>query len=371
VRRALVITDSAILTAETEYAAAVARAHVDLGRSVTVAAPGGSALASTVAAFAEVEALPAADPASSPSDFVEDTRFLAGVVARGAFDVVHSCRSSAHLAAVLAVGSRAPLVHLRGGAAPPRASALNRYLYRRCTAGVLASSSRVAGWVVEGLRVPSGRVSVVHAPVDVDRFRPRGRDSRLLEELGVPSNALSIVNVARLAPVKGQRVLVEAFARVRVRFPSAVLVLVGEPWSGEPEGILSRAAELGATAAVVTTGRRDDVERFLASASVCVSASVGSEENSRAVSEYMAAARPVVATRVGVIPELLGDDRGLVVEPGDADALAAALEVVLAGPDAAEEMGARARRFAEREFSGEAFARKLADALAAAGRAST
>jgi len=361
--RSLIITDARIWTAETEYAAAVAGAEARMGIEVAVAAPKGSALLGAAASASCSFGLPGAEPSRSPADFLADVRFLSDLARGSRFDVVHSSRSTAHLLAALAVGRRAPLVHLRGSASVPKGHAVNRFMYRRLTRSVVVSSSRVKSWVVERLRMPADRVHRIFVPVDTDAFSPRAPDPGLSGELGIGGGGPLVVNVARLAPVKGHEVLIDAFARVAAGRPGAVLVLVGEAWSGQPEGLRRRAADLGIEPSVVFAGRRTDVARFLAAAAVCVSSSLGSEENSRAVSEYMASARPVVATRVGVVPELVGGEAGLLVDPGDPDGLAAAIERILSDPDGARRMSERARKRAVELLSRTAFAEQLEGVL--------
>ncbi len=368
-RSSLFVSDSRIWTAETEYAVSVAAAESRLGWDVAFVAPAGSAAAGRVRDWASLEELPGAEPGRSPSDFIACARFLSGLTAERRFGLVHSSGSVSHLLAALSTGRRAPLVHLRGGAQRPRRSAANRFLYGSMTASVIVSSERIRGWVVEGLGVPPANVHRVLAPVDVTAFADAGRKPGLRRELCVAEDAPLIVDVARLAPIKGQRVLVEAMPAVLRQRPDAVLLLVGEAWSGEPEGILGLAGELGVRGSIVVTGRRDDVPAILREADVCVCSSLGSEENSRAVSEYMAAGRPVVATRVGVIPELVEDGlSGLLVGPGDLEGLADGVVRMLSDAGFAAETGARAREFACSELSRDAFAAKIAAAVPFDGR---
>lgn len=366
--RSLIVTDSRIWTAETEYAVAVASAERDNGWEVTFAAPAGEAVLRAAGEGLPVVRLPGEDPVRSPADFLADVRFVSGMIRELECDVVHSSRSAAHLACALAAGTATALVHLRGDARRPRSNPPNRFLYRRLTDLVIVSSERIRDWVVNGLRVPSDRVYRIHAPIDVGRFAEAGSRPETRSAIGVPRDARLVVNVARIAPIKGQHVLVRAMSRVVAEHSDAVLVLVGEPWSGEPEGVLELSRGLGIEGAVVTTGTTDDVPAVLAEADVCVSSSVGSEENSRAVSEYMAAGRPVVATRVGVVPELLSDgETGLLIEAGDPEALGKAISETLGSPERASEMGEKAASFARSNLSREAFATRLARALGAVG----
>jgi glycosyltransferase involved in cell wall biosynthesis len=367
-RRALVVTDSRVWTAETEYALSVAAAEASGGTEITIAAPGDGPVASAAAGRFGFEPLPGSEPARSPADFTADARFLARLVGGRGFDVVHSSRQTAHVLAALSVGRSTPLVHLRGSARAPAGHAANRFLYNSPTDAVVVSSGRIERWITERLRVPPERVVLLHAPVGDRWFGAAGRGVPVRSELGVAESDALVVCVGRLAPVKGHEVLVDAMAAVIRELPETRLVLVGEPWSGQPEGLRGRAERLGIGASVVFAGRRDDVKRFVDAADVCVSASVGSEENSRAVGEYMAAGRPVVATRVGVIPELISDgETGRLVEPGDAVAMAAALLDLLRDPETGRTLGAAARLEAESSLSSGAFRRGVESVLERVG----
>lgn len=366
--RALVVTDSLTWTAEAEYAVEFARAEAAMGVDVTFACPLPDLVAGPLVSEADVRRMPGARPSSSPADFLADVRWTSRLVDEVRPDFVHSSRSSVHLIAALAVGSRAPLIHLRGGAGRPKGHPLNRFLYRRCTRAVIASSSRVRDRVVERTGVSRERVHRILLPVDVHVFGPFGSSGVLASDLGVDASTPVVVNVARLAPIKGHNVLLEAMAEVAREMPGARLVLVGEAWSGQPEGLMRQAEVLGLSGSVVFAGRRDDVPAILAEADVCVSSSLGSEENSRAVSEYMAAGRPVVATEVGVVPELVaGGTTGVLVPPGDADALARGILAVLADPETAARMGRAGRERAVETFSREAFAGRLSSVLSQVG----
>ena len=162
--------------------------------------------------------------------------------------------------------------------------------------------------------------------------------------------------------------LIEAMAEVVKRVPDVVLVLVGEAWSGQLERLSAAAERHGIAASVVFTGRRTDVARIVASASVCVTSSIGSEENSRAVAEYMASGRPIVATSVGVIPELVTNgESGLLVPPNDVGAMAAGIVRLLTDRACAERMARSARDACVGRLSRPAFARALGTVLSRLG----
>src|SRR5207248_1164577 len=158
----------------------------------------------------------------------------------------------------------------------------------------------------------------------------------------------TILEVARLADMKGQRSLVHALTDL-----NATAVLVGRDL--EQDGAYERelrdeAERLGVVDRVVFAGYRDDVPALLAGCDVfCLPSEM--EGLPLVVLEAMAQGKPVVATAVGGTPELVvHGETGLLVQPGDVEALAAALAQLLADPEQARRMGEAGRERVQREF---------------------
>ncbi len=179
---------------------------------------------------------------------------------------------------------------------------------------------------------------------------------RVKAALGLPPDARVIGSVGRLEPIKGHRVLVEAFQQLAPRAPDVALVLAGD---GELAAPLRAACNrAGLAGRVRFLGWRTDVPDLLHAFDVFVLPSLN-EGMGRALVEAMAAGRPIVASRAGGIPEVLGDDEaGILVQPGEARALAAAIETCLAEPDLGARLGKAARERARR-YSVEAMVEKL------------
>lgn len=147
---------------------------------------------------------------------------------------------------------------------------------------------------------------------------------------------------------KNQDSFLRAAARVTRKFPEAEFLLVGDgPFRGDLEKL---AADLGIQQHVSFLGDRRDIAAILASIDVSVVASA-SESLSNVMLESMAAAVPVVATAVGGNIELGGDGRALLVPPNSDEELASALDRMLGDEKLRQEISARARRFAEENFS--------------------
>jgi len=157
--------------------------------------------------------------------------------------------------------------------------------------------------------------------------------------------------IGRLIPIKGHLVLLRALARARARVPEVTLEIAGRGPLGP--ALQAYAAELGIADAVRFLGFVSDVERAIEESAIVVVPSIG-EGFGMVALEAMERARPVLASSVGGLPEIVGDgETGLVVPPADAEALAEAI-VALAGdlPKAAA-MGAAGRERALTEFTPE------------------
>jgi len=335
---------------------------------VTVVSPPNCRFVRELPETVELVPLPTDKPFSSPPALSRSLSLLSNLIGSGRFSVIHSIRETAQCLAVAANRGRLPLIHLRSGTKAPRANRLQRYLYRNRTRAVVVSSRQVEQWMVSLLGMPPERVHRILAGVDTERHRPREPDPTLRDELGIPSNRFILLCLARLAPVKGHSILLEALARIRRRFPDVVLVSVGIPWEGQPTELLAQAERLGLAGSVFFPGWRSDIERFLSIANAGVLGSIGSEENSRATEEYLASGLPVVATTVGVIPELVREgETGFLAPPRDPAALAEGVIRLLDAPDLARRMGKAARQDALKRFSRQEFARRLGQVLEAGG----
>jgi len=166
-------------------------------------------------------------------------------------------------------------------------------------------------------------VSLIYNGVDLQRYDHQEAFGLLREEYGMVPDAAIVGVVARLEPEKGHPTLLEAWPAVLERVPNAWLLVVGE--GSRCEALGAQARELGIDGRVVFTGRRDDVPAVTAALDVAVLPSYR-EAQGLSILEALALSRPVVASDVGGIPEVIEDGvTGLLVPPHDADALGGAI----------------------------------------------
>jgi glycosyltransferase involved in cell wall biosynthesis len=170
--------------------------------------------------------------------------------------------------------------------------------------------------------------------------------------------------IGRLIPIKGHLVLLRALAQARARLPSIVLDVAGR---GPLEPALkSFARELGIADAVRFLGFVAPIQRAVEDSAIVVVPSLG-EGFGMVALEAMERARPVISSAVGGLPEIVADgETGLVVEPGDAEALAEAIVVLAGDLDRAAAMGRAGRERALREFTPERSADRIEELYRAA-----
>ncbi len=200
-------------------------------------------------------------------------------------------------------------------------------------------------------------VSLVYNGVDLDRYDHQEPCCTLREEYDMPDDAPIVGVVARLEPEKGHPTLLEAWPAVLARVPEARLLVVGE--GSRHEALAEQARALGIDGRVVFTGRRDDVPAVTAALDVAVLPSYR-EAQGLSILEAMALSRPVVATNVGGIPEMIVDGlTGLLVPPHDAAALGAAIARLLLDHPLADTLARAAHDLVHERFCVEMMVRAV------------
>ncbi len=267
--------------------------------------------------------------------------------------IIHSHRSKEHWLSLL-LRRRHPrirTVRTRHVVTRTHKHPLNRWLYRKTDAVIATSTAILDGLAESGIRSRDDIV-VLHGGVDTERFNPAVSGEAFRNEFGLAQDESIVLAVGHLDPVKGYDVLIEAFAEVHRQVPNSRLVIVGEDSSLSQEQFRSQASDLGLAESVILTGRREDVPQIMAACQVGVISSVGSEGNSRVALEFMASQKPVVATTVGCLPDLIRPEQnGVIVEPGRSNVMEESIIRLLQNPDEANRFGQEGRGTVESEYS--------------------
>jgi glycosyltransferase involved in cell wall biosynthesis len=255
---------------------------------------------------------------------------------------------------------RVPLVSTKHNDDPFRTGAfryVERLLARRARR-VVAITEALARFNTDRVGIPRSKLVVVHYGLDAPPPAWAGNPP-----LQIPAEAPVLLALGRLVRQKGLDVAVRALPAVRRAHPTAVLVVAGE--GPERAALEQLAAELGVADALLLPGRAGDVAALLERAALLVHPSRW-EGFGLVILEAMLASKPVVATHVSSIPEIVLDGQtGALVPPDDPAALALALARVLDEPGS---LGAAGRARALEQFSADAMARRTASVYADAIR---
>ena len=245
---------------------------------------------------------------------------------------------AAKLAGVrVVIGSQRQL----GDLLTPAQSRAQMMMFRCCDAVVCNSRAAASRLVDRGL--PEHKISVVWNGLPGSAF---AETAPVIPRI---PGRLRICMIARMnTRAKNHSIFLHAAARLRAEFPDAEFVIAGDgPLRKELE---EKAAQLELGDRVHFLGDRRDVVAILASVDVSVLPST-SESLSNVIIESMAAGVPVVASRVGGNPELVSDERGILVAEGDDAALSAAIGGLLRDGNLRRTMGENCRRFAMENFT--------------------
>ncbi|HET9855288.1 MAG TPA: glycosyltransferase [Methylomirabilota bacterium] len=278
-----------------------------------------------------------------------DPRALIGLVRlirRERVNLVHTHSSTdAWLAGTAARLCRVPVVRTRHVSIAIRRG-LNP-VYRCLADRVITSGEAIRRLVVE-VGVPPERVIAIPAGVNLEAFPFGARAPETARELGLGHPVIG--SVAMFRGSKGHPQLLQAFAMVREKRPGATLLLVGDGIRRNWVEQLAREAKL--SDAVVFTGFRPDVPALLATMDCFAQASTRTEGVPQALLQAFATGVPVVASRIGGIPEIVAHgETGLLVESESVEGLAAGIERVLDDPEGAGQRARAARALVEARFS--------------------
>jgi glycosyltransferase involved in cell wall biosynthesis len=262
-------------------------------------------------------------------------RGVDAVVTVGAGDKMFWGRLAAKLARVPVILSA---LHSTGW--PDGIGRLNRLL-TRLTDGFIAVAKSHGEFLVEGEQLPTDKVFVVPNGVDTDRFAGDCDTGSLRRELAVGPADPVVSIVAALRPEKNHELFLEVARRVSSQIPNVRFLIIGDGPRREALEQLARELELGDL--VRFLGSRANVPQLLAVSDVFALTS-HNEANPVSILEAMSVGRPVVATDVGAIGEVVTSGRnGYLVEPGEAGQMAKRIVWLLEHAAARMSMGAAAR----------------------------
>jgi glycosyltransferase involved in cell wall biosynthesis len=292
----------------------------------------------------------------SPLRDLRATFRLARLIRRERPQILHTHTAKAgtvgRVAALLAGSRRPPIIvhtfhgHVLRGYFGPVRSWFFRILERRLAAGttaLIAVSPQVRDDLVSLGVAPSDRFVVVRLGIELEQRVASEQNGRAESRryLGIPADRFAVGWIGRMTAVKRTDDVLVAFKRLRDEGVDAVLCMVGD--GPDRVQLERRAHELGVIRDTLFLGYQEDVAPFYSAFDTLVLPS-SNEGTPVSAIEALAAGRPVVATRVGGVPDVVRDgEDGFLVETGDTVELAARLAQLARDPELRERMGQQGR----------------------------
>jgi len=236
----------------------------------------------------------------------------------------------------------------------PIGSQSRAFVFKHGCSQIVADASVIKRELVEQHGIDPAKIEVIGSAVDLEKFKPPRDRIKFRREIGVGDETPLIGNVGMIRPDKGQLELVKAAPIVLENCPDARFVIVGQGTGILKRGINVRNAidRAGLADKIIMAGYRWDTPDVYAACDMIVIASLRTEASPIVLREAFASGRPVIATKVGDIPEIVRNrENGLLIEPGNTQALASAILEFISDPEVAAHCAANGFRYATENFS--------------------
>ncbi len=240
---------------------------------------------------------------------------------------------------------------------------LGRYLcnriFQRYIDAIIADAEFIRECQIKDHFTKPGKLPIIYNGVNLRRFKgaTAPEKNEFLKQFDIPEHSFVIVTIAQCIKEKGLNYLLDAAKVVADKHPNSIFFVIGD--GPERSNLERQALTLGIKDKIIFTGMRVDTEMFLSVADVFVLLSVWEEAFAFSLLEAMASGCPVVASRIGAIPESVLDGvTGILVPPRDAKAAADAILKLLTDDGLRLKMGMAARKRVEENFSLEQWVNK-------------
>ena len=265
-------------------------------------------------------------------------------------DIIHTHSSiDSWLVGSVAKLSQIPVIRSRHISIPINNMFPNNLLYSRIPRKIITSGEAISEVVKSVPGVNPGNVKSVSAGVDFRRFDFKINGIKIREELGVNPGQPLIGKIGVIRGWKGYNYLLEAAPIILKKFADARFVFVGNGPGFEKTKSIAKS--LGLEQKLTFLGHRDDIPEIMAGLDIQVLASFAGEGTPQVIPQAFAMKTPLVATRVGSIPEMLGQGkRGILVEPKNSVDLANGIINLIENPGIRNELAEKGYEFCRNEL---------------------
>lgn len=219
----------------------------------------------------------------------------------------------------------------------------------KVTDKIVAVSESIRKDIIKYDGIDSSKILVIPNGIDTERFKPKGNFADIRKEFSIKESDIVVGFVGRVVPAKGLEYLIDALPFLKKEFKNIKLLITGE--GSTMERLKKKAKENNVHDSIIFTGKRRDIPDILSCTDIFVMPSVA-EGLPNALLEAMAMGKPIVATEVGGIPEVIKNGHsGLLVPPRNPEALATAIKDLISNDQLAAKMGQVARHIVLDNFS--------------------
>ena len=271
-------------------------------------------------------------------------------------DVIHCHMWNAHLLGSMARGRSKPPLVVRSCYDPdgPKSDLRSRFLYRRCTDGLVVISRAAKNKAMRRYGFPSDAIQVAEPGVDLGRFSRDRKISEGREDFGLAEELFVVGVVSRIRKTRRIDVALDAVRILAKEFPQLRLLLVGRGRKNAVQEVVQKPSrQMGIADSVILAGycRYDRLVAAYRAMDVLVYPVPGTDKSCRTVREAMASGVPVIASRIGFLPELIENGVNGRLMDLSPESLADILSDLIRDHDKLDRMAGRASETAEQRFS--------------------
>ncbi len=295
--------------------------------------------------------------AKKSGDMLKAVYAMVRLIREKGIKIVHSnslrtCYLSGLAARIAGVSS---VAHIRDIHLSPFSNLIKSSLLNMLCDQFIAVSYATRDFILKQNPKLQPKIKVIYNGVNLEKV-DNLKNGDVRSEFDIEPEAPVIADIGIINPVKGHDVVIKASASIRKKFPNLKVLIVGGLLTEKDKTyeieLRSLINSLDLDKNVILTGFRDDIYALINGADIVVLASRYQDPLPRILIEASALSRPIVATRMGGIPEIVQDGvSGLLVEPNNYQALANAIMFLLENKKRAREMSLAARKMAEQKFN--------------------
>lgn len=288
-----------------------------------------------------------------PFSFFSDLKALKNICSEIRPDIIHAHHAEGHaLAITLRKFFNGPkVVRTRVDIRTPKNNFFNRFIHKY-TDCIIVPGELLKRKVIKSTGINAGKIKVIYGGVNLERFKDSNTGAEFRKLHRIPNDATVIGLLARLDPVKGHLFFIKLASELKSIFPGLKFVVVGKEAEYSVEYLKRTAERSGLHNDIIYTGFVEDVVPSINSFDICLLPSLGSEAHPRVLFEYMACGKPVVASRVGIVSEIIDEGiNGLIAEPADIQSFVDKIKLLLFYPEKRSVLGSEAKKKIERDFT--------------------